>query len=192
MVAGRVGPALNTRPWRMVTVEAVRVGSSLVLMLIASVMFVWRARPSAMTLCGGLLVVWLAAEIDRVMADFKLSGPQDYAADDRSFESNSHLLRAAGRAQSAFTRSALGAAHAVGDGRVPHAVVPGSEAVPRAGRAAHRRLLEFPAAGGVGTAPACCAGSGCCRGSIAWWRRTRSTSMRFTRSTSCPGGCWPP
>jgi len=69
----RFGEILETRP-RLVRLEAIRVVTSLLVLLAAVVLLVGRTRPTALTLTGGVLAAWIAGEA-LVSADVKLSGP---------------------------------------------------------------------------------------------------------------------
>jgi hypothetical protein len=89
LLVDRLGPALNTRPWRVVTIETVRAVSSLLLALVAAAILLRRPRPALLALVGGLLVCWLALE-SIASADFKLSGPQT-TEQVIPFDANSHL-----------------------------------------------------------------------------------------------------
>jgi hypothetical protein len=89
IVVDRMGPALNTRPWRVVSIEAVRVMSSLALLLVAVGVLLRRPRLPILTVVGGVLVCWLALE-SIASADFKLSGPQT-TEQAVPFDANSHL-----------------------------------------------------------------------------------------------------
>jgi hypothetical protein len=63
------------RPRRLLTVEAARVATSLLVLLVATALLVRRARPEALMLAGAALASFIAVETVTA-ADFKLNGPQ--------------------------------------------------------------------------------------------------------------------
>ena len=75
-VVAQLGPALDAfRPRRLLTLEAVRVLTSLLVLLVASALLVRRARTSWLALAGGVLVAWMVLEAV-LMTDHRLNGPQ--------------------------------------------------------------------------------------------------------------------
>ena len=74
-VVASAGPALDLfRPRRLLTVEAVRVATSLVVLLGATALLVRRSSPAMLSATGGALAIWIALEAI-VSAEFRLSGP---------------------------------------------------------------------------------------------------------------------
>lgn len=63
------------RPRRLLTSEAVRVGTSLLVLLVAAVALIRNARPERLWLAGTALAVFMGIETVAA-ADFKLNGPQ--------------------------------------------------------------------------------------------------------------------
>jgi hypothetical protein len=75
-ITDQLGPAVEAfRPRRLLTIETVRVLTSLLVLLVAASLLVGRARTSWLTIAGGVLVSWIALET-LVMTDHRLSGPQ--------------------------------------------------------------------------------------------------------------------
>jgi len=83
------------RPRRLLTVEAVRVATSLVVMVVAVALLVGRARPSLLTCAGGLLAGWMVLESVSA-AEFRLNGPH-IRQHDVPFEDLNYLLAPPGR-----------------------------------------------------------------------------------------------
>ena len=83
------------RPRRLLTVETVRVATSLVAMLVAVVLLVARARPSLLVCAGGFLACWIALECLSA-TEFRLNGPhiRQHAV---PFESLNYMLAPPGR-----------------------------------------------------------------------------------------------
>jgi hypothetical protein len=79
MVA-RFGEVLEpTRPRRLLTIEAVRVGTSLLVLLIAVALLLarlGRLRPTVLACAGGVLAAWMALESVSA-AEFRLNGPHN-------------------------------------------------------------------------------------------------------------------
>ena len=69
------GSVLDLRPSRLLTIEAVRVLSSLLALLLAAAVLVFQPRRTALIVTGGALVAWVSLEA-YTSADYKLSGPQ--------------------------------------------------------------------------------------------------------------------
>lgn len=63
------------RPRRLLTIESVRLVTSLLVLLVAAAVLVRRARPQRMVLAGAVLASFMALETT-LAADFKLNGPQ--------------------------------------------------------------------------------------------------------------------
>jgi hypothetical protein len=63
-----------TRPRRLLTVETVRVATSLVAVLVAVGLLLWRRRPNVLACVGGVLSAWMALETLSA-AEFRLNGP---------------------------------------------------------------------------------------------------------------------
>lgn len=75
-VLGPAGEVLNIlQPRRLLTVETVRVGTSLLALAVVVLLFVRRSRPRTLVLAGGALAAWMVLETT-LAADFKLNGPQ--------------------------------------------------------------------------------------------------------------------
>jgi len=72
------GSVLDIRPSRLLTIEAVRVLTSLLAVLLAAAVLIFRPRRTALIATGGALVAWVSLEA-YTSADFKLSGPQTQA-----------------------------------------------------------------------------------------------------------------
>ena len=92
----RFGEVLEPlRPRRLLTVETVRVATSLVVMLAAVGKLVARARPSILACAGGILAAWMALESISA-AEFRLSGPH-IRQHEVPFEALNYLLAPPGR-----------------------------------------------------------------------------------------------
>ena len=76
-IAAQTGLAVEAfRPRRLLTLEVVKVGTSLLLLVVACAVLLTRRIPSSwLTLTGGLLAVWMALEAV-AMTDHRLNGPQ--------------------------------------------------------------------------------------------------------------------
>jgi hypothetical protein len=75
-IVGQIGPAVEAfRPRRLLTLETVRVLSSLLVLLVAIAVPVRRARASWLTIAGGVLAGWMALEAV-TMTEHRLNGPQ--------------------------------------------------------------------------------------------------------------------
>ena len=73
-VVAQTGEVLEAlRPRRLLTIETVRVVSSLLVLLCGVALLIWRARPAVLTWAGGLLAAWIVLETVTA-ADFKLNG----------------------------------------------------------------------------------------------------------------------
>jgi hypothetical protein len=76
LVVAQLGPAVDAlRPQRMLTLEVVRVLTSLLVLLAVGAVLGWRYRPTRTLLLGGLLTAWISAET-LSMSDHRLNGPQ--------------------------------------------------------------------------------------------------------------------
>jgi hypothetical protein len=74
-VVAQMGEVLESlRPRRLLTIETVRVVTSLLVLLTAIAVLVGRARPRALACAGGILAAWIALEAVTA-ADFRLNGP---------------------------------------------------------------------------------------------------------------------
>ena len=75
-VVAQIGPAVDAfRPRRFLTVETVRVVTSLLMLLAIAPLLVRRTNASGITVAGAVLASWIALEA-LVMTDHRLSGPQ--------------------------------------------------------------------------------------------------------------------
>lgn len=78
VIVAESGPTLNMLPSaRLLTVEVVRVITSLFVMLGVLAMLIRGGSPSARTLAGAVLTAWIVLEVG-VSADFKVNGPHTY------------------------------------------------------------------------------------------------------------------
>ena len=96
VVVAQLGEVLEPlRPRRLLTVETVRVATSLVVMLAAVALLVGRARPSLLACAGGVLAGWMVLE-SVTAAEFRLNGPhiRQHAV---PFESLNAMLAPPGR-----------------------------------------------------------------------------------------------
>jgi hypothetical protein len=93
-VVASVGSVWDVRPWRLLTIEVVRVLTSLLVLLAAIAVLAFRAPRPVLIITGGLLVGWVALE-SYTSADFKLNGPQTLAQT-VPFDSFNHLNAAPG------------------------------------------------------------------------------------------------
>jgi hypothetical protein len=76
LIVAQNGPVAEIfRPRRLLTLEVVRVLTSLLLLVVACAVLVRRAPASWLTLTGGVLAGWMALETV-TMTDHRLSGPQ--------------------------------------------------------------------------------------------------------------------
>jgi hypothetical protein len=74
-VVWQMGEVLEPlRPRRLLTVETVRVATSLLVLLVALGVLVGRARPTLLACAGGVLAAWMALET-LTAAEFRLNGP---------------------------------------------------------------------------------------------------------------------
>ena len=75
VAAAQFGPGIQAlQPWPLVTVEAVRVLASLLVLLVAVTMLVRRVRSPWLTVAGGALASWMVLETVG-LADHRLNGP---------------------------------------------------------------------------------------------------------------------
>jgi hypothetical protein len=75
-VVARLGPTLDfLQPRRLLTVEAFRVATGLLVLLVAVVMLMGRAPAPLLALTGSVLAGWITIETIAA-ADFRLNGPQ--------------------------------------------------------------------------------------------------------------------
>ena len=95
-IAAQLGPAVEaTRPRRLLTVETVRVLTSLVLLVIVSSMLVRRAPTSWLAVAGGVLACWMALETLGI-TEHRLNGPQ-VTRQSRPFDDLDYMQVAPGR-----------------------------------------------------------------------------------------------
>lgn len=78
-VVAQIGPVLEVfKPRRLLTLEAVRVITSGLVLLAALVAVAWRPRAVSTVLAGGILTAWIGLETV-TSADFRLNGPHTSA-----------------------------------------------------------------------------------------------------------------
>jgi hypothetical protein len=95
-VVAQIGEVVEQlRPRRLLTVETVRVATSLVVMLVALSLLVSRVRPSPLACAGGVLAGWMMLE-SLSAAEFRLNGPH-IREHDVPFESLNYMLAPPGR-----------------------------------------------------------------------------------------------
>ena len=87
----QLGPVVDAlRPWRLITVEVVRVLASLLLLLVVATLLLTRhARGSWLTVAGGVVACWMVLETAS-MAEHRLNGPRA-TAQPRPFDNLDYL-----------------------------------------------------------------------------------------------------
>jgi len=110
VVVAQLGPAVDAfRPRRLLTLEAVRVLASLLVLLVASALLVRRTRASWLAVAGGVLACWMALEA-LGLTEHRLNG-QPATAQARPFSNLDYMQVPPGqmRVPSLDQRAAVGA-----------------------------------------------------------------------------------